>query len=333
MQFNRMKRREIIALLGGAAAWPIATRAQRPERTRRIGALMNLAANDPESPIRVAAFTQGLKELGWTVGANALIEYRWGAADVNRARNPAAELVALSPDVILATGSPAVAALQQATGTIPIVFVNVVDPVGAGFVSSLPQPGGNTTGFTLFEYGISAKWLEMLKQIAPRTARVGVFRDQAIASGIGQFAVIQAAAPLFGVELRPHGLRDAREIESAISAIAREENSAVIVTATGLGNLHRDLIVGLVARHQLPTIYFARSFVTVGGLISYGPDFLDGFRRAPRYVDRILRGETPAGLPVQAPTKYELVINLKTAKALGLSMPDKLLAIADEVIE
>jgi putative ABC transport system substrate-binding protein len=328
-----LRRREFIAAIGGAAAWPLAAPAQQGDRVRRIGVLRDFAADDPESQARLTAFRQALQELGWTDGRNVLIEYRLGAADVDRARKLAAELIALAPDVILASGSPAVAGLQQVTRAVPIVFVNVVDPVGAGFVAGLARPGGNTTSFALFEYSLSGKWLEMLKQIAPRATRVAVFRDPAISSGIGQFAVIQAVAPLFGVELTPYDTRDADEIEGAFTDIARRGIGGVIVTASSTAAINRDLIVGLVARHRLPAIYSARYFVTAGGMISYGPDTTDPSRRAAAHVDRILRGERPADLPVQAPTAYELVINLKTAKALGIEVPATIRALANEVIE
>jgi putative ABC transport system substrate-binding protein len=327
------RRRDFIAALGGAAAWPLAARAQQSDRVRRIGVLMNLAADDPESQARLTAFRQALQELGWADGRNVLIEYRWSVADVDRARKQAADLIAMVPDVILATASPAVTGLQQVTRTVPIVFVSVIDPVGAGFVASLARPGGNTTGFALYEYSLSGKWLEMLKQIEPRVTRVAVFRDAAISSGIGQFAVIQAVAPLFGVELIPYDTHDAGEIEHAFTDIARRGIGGVIVTGSGPAAINRDLIIGLVSRHRLPAIYYSRYWVTAGGMISYGPDQVEGYRRAASYVDRILRGEKPSDLPVQAPTAYELVINLKTAKALGLTFPDKLLAIANEVIE
>ena len=328
-----MKRREFIALLGGAAVWPLAGRAQQPEQTRRIAALMALAADDPDGPPRFTAFLQGLQELGWVEGRNVRIEPRWAAGAADRFRTDAAELVAFVPNVILANGTPAVAALQQLTRTIPIVFVNVIDPVGAGFVPSLARPGGNTTGFTLFEYSISSKWIETLKQIAPHIKRVGVLRDSTIASGIGQFAVIQAVAPSFGVELIPVGVSDPGEIERAVAAFARDSNGGLIVTLSTLAVVHRDLIIALAARHGLPAVYGGRLFATGGGLMSYGPDLVEPYRRAASYVDRVLKGEKPADLPVQAPTKYELVINLKTARALGLEMPAKLLALADEVIE
>jgi ABC-type uncharacterized transport system substrate-binding protein len=327
-------RRDFITLISSAAAaWPLAARAQQPERMRHIGVLTNLGADDPLSATRVAAFVQRLQELGWTDGRNVRIDYRWSASDADRSRRYAAELVALAPDVILASASPAVASLKLATRVVPLVFVNVVDPVGAGFVASLARPGGNTTGFTLFEYGISGKWVEMLKQIAARTTRAAVLRDPAIASGIGQFAVIQAVAPSFGVELSPIDPRDAGEIEHGITTFARESNGGLIVTLATDTIVHRELIITLAARHRLPAIYSYRFFVSDGGLISYGPDPIDQFRRGASYVDRILKGEKPADLPVQAPTKYELAINLKTAKALNLEIPDKLLAIADEVIE
>jgi putative ABC transport system substrate-binding protein len=293
---------------------------------------MPWAADDPEMQARDRAFRQALKELGWTDGRNVLIEYRWGVVDVDRARKQAAELITLAPEVILASASPAVTGV---TRTVPIVFVNVVDPVGAGFVASLARPGGNTTGFNVFEYGLSGKWLEMLKQIVPRMTRVAVFRDPAISSGIGQFAVIQAGAPSFGVELSPYDTRDAGEIERAFTDIARRGIGGLIVTASATAGTHRDLIVGLVARHRLPAIYYDRSWVTAGGMISYnyGPDLVQGYRRAATYVDRILRGEKPSDLPVQAPTTYLLSINLKTAKALGIEVPATIRALANEVIE
>jgi putative ABC transport system substrate-binding protein len=294
---------------------------------------MGQAADDPVAQVRNAAFLQGLQELGWTVGRNTQIEYRWAAGDANRIRRYATELVALAPDVILASGGFGVEPLQQATRTVPIVFVNVTDPVGAGFVDSLARPGGNATGFLLVEYGTSAKWLELLKQIAPRVTRVAVLRDPATASGTGQLGAIQSVAPSFGVELRPADVRDAGQIERTIAAFAREPNGGLIAIAGALANVHRDLIIGLAARHRLPAVYAYRHFVTGGGLISYGPDTIDQFRRAAGYVDRILKGEKPADLPVQAPTKYDLVINLKTAKAMGLTVPPSLLARADEVIE
>jgi len=328
-----VKRRKFITLLGGAAAWPLAARAQQGERMRRVGVLMNMGADDAEGRARVAAFQQGLQQLGWTDGRNVRIDYRWGTPDAERIRKDAAELVALAPDVILSSATPTVAALQQATRTVPIVFVQVGDPVGAGFVENLARPGGNTTGFAAFEYGFSGKWLELLKQIAPRMTRAVVLRDPTLGLGTGQLAAIQAVAPSFGVELTPIGVRDAGEIERSITAFARLSNGGIIVTASTLALIHRELITALAARHRLPAVYSFRYFVTVGGLISYGPDSIDPFRRAASYVDRILKGEKPADLPVQAPTKYDLVINLKAAKALGLEVPPTLLARANEVLE
>jgi len=328
-----MRRRELITLLGGAAAWPLATRAQQPEQMRRIGVLMNFAADDPEAQSRNAAFLQGLSELGWTVGRNLRIDYRWGAGDPDRYRQYAAELLALAPDVILAISSAALASLLQATRTVPIVFTTVADPVGAGYVDSLARPGGNATGFVLWEYSIAAKWLELLKEIAPQVTRAVVFRQSALAAGPGQFGVIQAAAPSLGVDLRVADVRDAREIERAVTTFAQGSNGGLIVTGSPGALSHRTLIVALAARHRLPAVYPTRVFPVDGGLISYGPDSVDQLRRAASYVDRILRGETPSELPVQAPVKYELVLNLKTAKMLGLDVPPSLLARADEVIE
>jgi len=329
-----MRRREFITLLGGAAtAWPLAARAQQSERMRRVGALSPLPADDPGAKARIAAFLEGLAQLGWTDGRNVRIDTRWGAGDNDRIRRYAAELVALEPDVILATATATVAPLQQATRTVPIVFASVIDPVGAGFVASMARPGGNITGFTVFEYGISGKWLELLKQIAPGVTRAAVIRDSAIVSGIGQFAAIQGAAPLFGVEVSPVSVRDAGEIERGITEFVRGSNGGLIVPGATLATINRDLIIALAARHRLPAVYSDRAFIIRGGLISYGPDRVDQHRRAAGYVDRILKGEKPADLPVQAPTKYELVLNLKTAKALGIEVPPTLLARADEVIE
>jgi putative ABC transport system substrate-binding protein len=329
-----MKRREFIALLGGAAtSWPRNALAQQPERMRRIGVLVPLAADDPDMQIRIAAFQQQLQQLGWTDGRNVKIEYRWNGSDPERSRRHAAELAALAPDVIFATGNSTVAPLLQATRSVPIVFAIIPDPVGAGFVDSLARPGGNATGFVVFEYGISGKWLEFLKEIAPDVARVAVLRDAALAAGIGQFAAIQSVAPSLGVELSAINVRDAAEIERAIAVFARLSNSGLIVTASGLSVVHRDLIIALAARHKLPAVYWQSLYIQGGGLLSYGPNTIDEYRRAASYVDRILKGEKPADLPVQAPTRYEIVINLKTAKALGLDVPSTLLARADEVIE
>jgi putative ABC transport system substrate-binding protein len=328
-----MRRREFIVGLGSAAAWPTMARAQQPDRMRRIGVLMNTQLVDPESPGRVTAFAQGLQELGWTDGRNVRIDYRWGVGDADRVRRNAAELVALVPDVIVAIGSSNLAAAEQASRSLPIVFALVTDPVGSGYVASLARPGGNATGFDMFEYSISGKWLELLKQIAPGVMRVGVLRNPAIASGIGQFSAVQSAARSLSLELSPIDVREAGEIERAVGAFARGANGGLVVTSSALTTDHRDLIIGLAARHRLPAIYSVRYFVTGGGLISYGPDYLDQIRRAAGYVDRILKGEKPADLSVQAPTKFELVVNLKTAKALGLTVPVTLVATADEVIE
>ena len=329
-----MRRREFISLLGrAAAAWPLAARAQQPDRMRRVGVLMHLAAGDLEGQARFAAFLQGLQQLGWTDGRNVRIETRWTGGIPVDIRKHATELAALAPDVILASGSAAVGPLLQATRTVPIVFAIVPDPAGAGFVDSLARPGGNATGFMQFEYSLSAKWLELLKEIAPRVTRAAVLRDAGITAGIGQFAVIQSVAPSVGVDVTPMNVRDAGEIERAVTAFARSGNGGLILTASALAAVHRDLVIGLAARHKLPAVYVSRYFVAGGGLISYGADFVDQFRRAAGYVDRILKGEKPADLPVQAPTRYELVINLKTAKALGLDVPPTLLARADEVIE
>ena len=329
-----MRRREFITLLAGAAAWPLAARAQQADGLRHIGVLMASAADDAQSQARIAAFLQGLQQLGWTDGRNVRIATRWATTNPDDIRRHAAELAALAPDVILAaTGTATVAPLLQATRTVPIVFAVVIDPVGAGFVASLARPGGNATGFTIFEYGMSGKWLELLKEIAPHVTRAAVLRDPAIASGIGQFATVQAVAPSLGVELSPVDVRDAGEIERAVTAFARGLNGGLIVTAGALTISHRQPIIAFAARHKLPAVYPASFHVTAGGLISYGPDVIDQFRRAAGYVDRILKGEKPADLPVQAPTKYELVINLKTAKALGLDIPQSVLARADEVIE
>src|SRR6516162_6597889 len=329
-----MKRREFITLLGGAATmWPLAARAQQAQRMRRIGVLMGLAATDAEGQARLAAFLQGLQEFGWAIGRNVIIDIRWSTGNNTDFRKYAMELVALGPEVILAYSSDVMAPLLQVTRTVPIIFAGVADPVGAGYVDSLARPGGNITGFTVFDYSISGKWLQLLKEIAPGVTRVAVTRDPSIASGPAQFAVIQAVAPSLGVELRPVDVRDEGEIERALSLFAQSSNSSLIVAGSALAVSHRDLIIALAARHRLPAVYPLHIFATHGGLISYGPDVVDEFRKAPAYVDRILKGEKPAELPVQAPTKYELVINLKTAKALGLTVPPSLLARADEVIE
>jgi putative ABC transport system substrate-binding protein len=329
-----MKRREFITLLGGAAAaWSLAARAQQTVQMRRIGMLMSTAADGPESPARVAAFAQGLQEFGWTIGRNVRIDYRWGARNDESARPAAAELVALMPDILVATTGSTVRALQQVTRSVPIVFTNALDPVGGGLVASLARPGGNTTGFASIEYGIGGKWTELLKQVAPRVTRVAVLRDPIAVGGGGQMGAIQAVAPSFGLEVSPIDVRDADEIERAIMVFARGSNGGLIVTANVSAGLHRKLIIALAARHQLAAVYSSRLYVTDGGLVSYGPTLTDNFRAAAGYVDRILKGEKPADLPVQAPTKYELVINLRTAKALWLEVPLTLLARADEVIE
>jgi ABC-type uncharacterized transport system substrate-binding protein len=327
-----MTRRAFIAGLGGAAAWPLVARAQQPERLRRIGVLFGTTADDSESQARLAVFRQSLQQLGWTDGRNLRIDYRWAAGIAENYRKYAAELVALAPDVILATG-PTVEQVLQATRTVPIVFVITADPVGSGFVDSLSRPGGNATGFMLFEYSLSAKWLELLKQIAPAVTRAAVLRDPASTSGVGQFAVIQSVAPSVGIEVSPVNVRDAGEVERAVKAFARSSNVGLIMTASPLTATHRDLVITLAAQHKLPAVYNNRSYAEAGGLISYGANFIDQYRQAAGYVDRILKGEKPADLPVQAPTKYELIINLKTAKALGLEIPPTLLARADEVIE
>ena len=328
-----MRRRDFITLLGGAAAWPLAARAQQGERMRRIGVLMHLPENDPEAQARMRAFLQGLQQLGWTEGRKLRIDYRFGAADVDRGRRYAAELIALAPDVIQASGTGPMAAVHEATRTVPIVFAQVPDPVNAGFVESLAHPGGNATGFTLFEYSISGKWLELLKEIAPQVTRVAVLRDPTIAAGIGQTGAIQSVAPSLGVQVSPVGVRDGSESERAIAAFGHGANGGLIVLGAPLAIIQRDLITTLAARHQLPAVYPVRLFVVAGGLVSYGPDSIDPYRRVAGYVDRILRGEKPADLPVQAPTKHELTINLNAAKALGLDVPPILLARADKVIE
>jgi ABC-type uncharacterized transport system substrate-binding protein len=329
-----MRRRDFIKLVGGsAAAWPVASRAQQPDRMRRIGILMNLAEGDAEAQDRIAAFLLGLQQLGWTDSRNVRIDTLFAVGSGAEARKNVADLVARAPDVILATGSVSVGPLLQVSGAVPIVFVLVPDPVGAGYVNSLARPGGNATGFSLFEYGIGGKWLELLKQVAPGVTRVAVLRDPAISAGLGVFGAIQSVAPSFGVEANAINVRDASEIEHDIAAFASNSNGGLIVTASGLANTHRSLIIALAARHSVPAVYFQRRFVADGGLISYGPNYLDQYRLAAGYVDRILKGEKPADLPVQAPTKYDLAINLKTAKALGLNVPNTLIGRADELVE
>ena len=326
-----MRRREFITLVGGAAAWPITTYAQQRDGQRRIGVLMTV--EDSKGQARMAAFQQGLQQLGWNEGRNIRIDARWSGGDDAKMRKAAAELVALAPEVILATGSAAMGPLMQISGAVPIVFVIVVDPVGSGYVNNLARPGGNATGFSNFEFSFGGKWLDLLKQIAPGTTRVAVLRDPVISGGLGQYGAVQAAASSFGVDVSAINMRDASEIERAIVAFATSSNGGLIVTGSPLAFVHRGLIIALAARHKLPSIFLERSFVAEGALISYGPDLVDQYRRAASYIDRILKGEKPADLPVQAPTKYELAINLRTAKALGLTVPSQLLSRADEVIE
>jgi putative tryptophan/tyrosine transport system substrate-binding protein len=328
-----MRRRQFFGVLGGVAAWPLAAGAQQTDRVRRIGVLTGTAADDPEAQARQAAFLQGLQQLGWTDGRNVQIDARWTAGNAADTRKYAAELVALAPDVILVGGGASIGAVLQETRSVPIVFAFVPDPVGSGFVESLSRPGGNATGFMQFEYNLCGKWLELLKEIAPDVTRAAVLWDPAITAGIGQFAVIQSVASSVGVEVRAVNVRDTTEIERAIAAFARAANGGLVVTGSALAAIHRELIITLAARHKLPAVYFHRAFVVVGGLISYGANFIDQYRQAAGYVDRILKGEKPADLPVQAPTKYELVINLKPAKALGITVPPSILARADEVIE
>jgi putative ABC transport system substrate-binding protein len=328
-----MRRRDFIRIVvGSAAAFPITARAQQPDRMRRIGVLSGPAADDQDNKMRLGAFQQQLQQLGWTDGHNVRIDYRFAAADPENYRKYAVELLALTPDVILASGG-SLAPMLQATRTVPIVFAFAADPVGTGLVESLSRPGGNATGFLLFEYDLSAKWLELLKEIAPGVTRVAVLRDPTQGSGIGQFAVIQSVARSVGVEVSPLNVRDAGEIEWAVTQFARSSNGGLIVAGSTVASIQRNLIVELAARHRLPAVYFERLFVANGGLISYGADFEEQYRRAAGYVDRILKGEKPADMPVQAPTKYELVINLKTAKALGLTIPPAVLARADVVFE
>jgi putative ABC transport system substrate-binding protein len=328
-----MRRREFVTLVGRAIVWPFAADAQQPDRIRRVGVLISSASDDPVAQARVATFVQGLRQLGWTDGRNVRIDTRWVSNNVDNGRKYAAELIALAPDVILAGGGLATTSLLQATRAIPIVFAQIPDPVGAGYVDSLGKPGGNATGFTIMEYSLSGKWLELLKEIAPAVTRVAVLRDPAVAAGAGQFGAIQSAASSAGVEVSPINLRDAGEIEPAVTAFAHSSNGGLIVTSASSTQANAELIVKLAAQHKLPAVYFQRSFVASGGLVSYGSDLLDSFRRAPEYVDRILKGEKPAELPVQAPNRYELAINLKTAKALGLTVSPSLLSRANEVIE
>jgi putative tryptophan/tyrosine transport system substrate-binding protein len=328
-----MRRREFITLLGGVAAWPIAAQAQQAEQVRRIGVLLNTTADNPYFQTWVGAFLQGLQQSGWSIGQNVRIDTRWAGGSATEVRKHAAELAAIAPDVILAHGDTTVGPLLQATRTVPIVFPVAADPVGAGFVDSLARPGGNATGFMSFEFSLSGKWLELLTQIAPNVTRAAVLRDPSQGSGTSQFAVIQAAAPSLRMDVSPVNMRDAEDIERAVAAFARSPNGGLITTATAAANVFRDLIVKLAAQHKLPAVFFERSFVTAGGLVSYGTNYVDLYRRAAGYVDRILKGEKPADLPVQAPSKYELVINLKTAKALGLTVSPSLLASANEVIE
>jgi putative ABC transport system substrate-binding protein len=328
-----MRRREFITLVGGVASWPLVSRAQPAERMRRIGVLLQATKSDLEFQPRLKAFLDGLEQFGWTEGRNLQLEYRWAGGNADDLRRHATELVVLAPDVLVAAGGAAVGALQQATRTIPIVFATAGDPVGAGFVENLARPGGNITGFAVFEYAIGGKWLALLKEVSPHTNRVAVLRDPTIALGPGQFGAIQTAAPSFGMEVIPIDVREPAEIERAVTTFAKSSNGGLIIAGSPLAQLHRRLIISLAALHKLPAVYFERFFVANGGLISYGTDFVDQYRRAAGYVDRILKGEKPADLPVQAPTKYQLVINLKTAKAMGLEIPSTLLARADEVIE
>jgi putative tryptophan/tyrosine transport system substrate-binding protein len=330
-----MQRREFIGLVGGAVvASPLAVRAQQGERARRIGILEGIVEGDPEGQANLAAFVQALQQLGWRDGRNVQFDRRWGAGDANRIRKLAVELAGLAPDVILSVGPDSLPELLGATRTIPLVFVLVADPVGAGYVDSLAQPGGNVTGFLMFEYSLAGKWLELLKEVAPNVTRVAVLRDPALTAGIGQFAVIQSVAPSVGLDLRPIDVRHPAQIEQAIAAFARSANGGMIVTASASAVANRELIIALAARYGMPTVYHERGlYAAAGGLVSYGPNYRDEFRRAAGYVHRILKGEKTAALPVQAPTKYELVVNLKTAKALGLAIPDNVLARADEVIQ
>ena len=326
-------RRKFVAALSGAVAWPLTARAQQVDRMRRVGVLNGSGVDDTQGQADVAAFLQGLQQLGWTESRNVHIETRWGGGNPADLRKYASELVTLAPDVILAGGAASVGPLIEATRTVPIVFAIVPDPVGAGYVESLARPGGNATGFMMFEYNLSGKWLELLKEIVPSVTRAAILRDTSIAAGIGQFAIIQSVAPSVGVDVTPIDLRDATEIERAVAAFAQSANGGLILTASPLSAVHRDLIIALAARYKLPAVYDNRLFVAAGGLISYGPNFPDQYQRAASYVDRILKGAKPADLPVQVPTKYELIINLKTARALGRTVPQSILARADDVIE
>jgi ABC-type uncharacterized transport system substrate-binding protein len=330
---GRVRRRDFTNLLGGALVWPLSALAQQADRVRRIGVLMTLGADDPIAKARVAAFIERLHQLGWREGANLEIDIRWDVHDPDRRRRDVSELVAVAPDVILATSSITVGPLLQASRSLPIVFVIVPDPVGAGFVETLARPGGNATGFLQFEYSLSGKWLELLEEIAPGITRVAVLRDPSLTAGVAQFAGMQGVAPSLRIELIPLNVGDAAGIERAIASFAHSANAGLIVTSGPVTAVHRDLIIKLASRYRLPAVYYERFLAAAGGLISYGPDFVDQYRRGAGYVDRILRGEKPADLPVQAPTKYELVINVKTAKALGLTIPSALFARADEVIE
>jgi putative tryptophan/tyrosine transport system substrate-binding protein len=328
-----VKRREFISLLGGAAAWPLAARAQQGERPRLVGVLEGISPGTPNAEARFAAFLEGLRQSGWTPGRNVRLEVRWAGGDQAEIRKHAAELVALAPDVLVAGGGAAAEVMLKVTHTIPIVFAIVPDPVGSGFVESLSKPGANATGFMMFEYNLCGKWLELLKEVAPRVTHAAVLRDAGTAAGIGQFAVIQSVASTVGIEVSPIDLREPAQIERGIANFARRSNGGIILTAGVTGASNVNLIIGAAARYKLPAVYIQRPFVLAGGLISYGPNFVDQYRRAADYVDRILRGARPADLPVEAPTRYELAINLKTAKALGLEVPPTLLARADEVIE
>jgi putative ABC transport system substrate-binding protein len=328
-----MRRRAFIVGLGGAAAWQLAARAQQRERVRHIGVIMTLTPDDPEAQARLAGFRQALQDLGWSAGHNVRFDYRWGSGDFELNRKNAAELVGLAPDLILATGTPTLEPLLRATHTVPIVFVQVPDPVGAGMVESLSRPGGNATGFFNTDYDLAGKWLGLLKEIAPKVTRVALVRDSSTTAGIGQWGASQAAASTFGVELRPVGVSSPDEITHTIASFARDPNGGMVVAESGPAIVHRELVIAEAAKYRLPAVYPQRLFVQGGGLISYGSNTVDPYRRAAGYVDRILKGEKPAELPVQAPTKFELVINLKTAKALGLDVPPSLIARADEVIE